>query len=325
MDKILSQDEINALFSTMAGEGTGDSAASQSPAAPVPAAARYDFCRSDRLAKDQIRTIHQIHTQFARHLTSSLAAYLRALVEVSLISVDQVSYSDFVKQVSDPTLFCALSMLPLHGNIAMEISPPLAFPVIDILLGGPGKAPTENRPFTEIEMQIIDGFIKMAFRGLKEAWRPLVDLNPKVEAAETKPQMLQVVAMGEAVVAIGFEVKVGEASGMLNLCIPSIMLKMNRALFDHQRQRQHPDAGDSEFDKISETLPSACISLTSEIRDRAVVIEDLLNVGVGDTIQLNHPVDDPVVLNVSGVPKFLGRIIERRGKRAFEISHKYVR
>jgi flagellar motor switch protein FliM len=174
-------------------------------------------------------------------------------------------------------------------------------------------------------MQIIDGFIKMAFRGLKEAWRPLIDINPKLEAAETKPQMLQVVAMAEAVVAIGFEVKVGEVSGLLNLCMPSTMLKMNRALFDHQRRHQHPDAGGSEFEKISDILHSARIGLTSEIRDRAVVIEDLLSVGVGDTIQLNHAVDDPVILNISGVPKFYGRIVERRGKRAFEISHKYVR
>jgi flagellar motor switch protein FliM len=324
MEKILSQDEINALFSTMATEGAVMEESSDKASQPEVSASKYDFCRSDRLAKDQIRTIHQLHTQFARHLTSSLSAYLRALVEVSLISVDQVSYLEFLKQLSDPTLCCALSMLPMHGNLAMEISPPLAFPVIDILLGGPGKPPSENRALTEIEMQIVEGFIKLALRGLKEAWRPLVDINPKLESTETKPQMLQLVASAEAVVAIGFEVKVGENSGMLNLCIPSIMLKMNRSLFDPQRRHHQPDSGGSEVEKISEILRGARISLTSEIRDNAVFVQDLLSVVPGDTIQLNHGVGDPVLLNVSGVPKFCGRIIERRGKRAVEISHKYA-
>lgn len=324
MEKILSQDEINALFSTMATEGAVvPEAAENAPVAEI-ASTKYDFCRSDRLAKEQIRTIHQLHTQLARYLTSSLSAYLRALVEVSLISVDQVSYGDFLKQLSDPTLFCSLSMSPMHGNLAMEISPPLAFPVIDILLGGPGKPPAENRTLTEIEMQVVEGFIKLALRSLKEAWRPLVDVNPKLENTETKPQMLQLVAAAEAVVAIGFEIKVGENSGMLNLCIPSIMLKMNRSLFDHQRRRHQADGGSDESGRIGEILRTARVSLSSEIRDRAVMVEDLLSVSIGDTIQLNHPVDEPVVLSVGGKPKFYGRIVERRGKRAFEISHKYV-
>jgi flagellar motor switch protein FliM len=324
MEKILSQDEINALFSTMATEGAVAPEAADKEAVPVIATTRYDFCRSDRLAKEQIRTIHQLHTQLARHLTSSLSAYLRALVEVALISVEQVSYSDFLKQLADPTLFCSISMLPLHGNLAMEVSPPLAFPVIDMLLGGPGKPPAENRALTEIEMQVVEGFIKLALRSLKDAWLPLVQINPKLENTETKPQMLQLVATAEAVVAIGFEVKMGENSGLLNLCIPSIMLKMNRALFDQQRQRHQAETGEAESAKISEILRPARISLTSEIRDRAVIVQDLLSVRPGDTIQLNHPVDDPVVLNVSGVPKFYGRIIEKRGKRAFEISHKFI-
>jgi flagellar motor switch protein FliM len=324
MDKILSQDEINALFSTMATDGAVVAESADKPSLPETNAVKYDFIRSDRLAKDQIRSIHQLHTQFARHLTSSLSAYLRALVEVSLISVDQVSYLEFLKQVSDPTLFCSLSMLPMHGNVAMEISPPLAFPIIDILLGGPGKPPSEIRSLTEIEMQIVEGFIKLALLSLKEAWRPLVAIEPKLESTETKPQMLQLVASGEAVVAIGFEVKVGENSGMLNLCIPSVMLKMNRALLDLQRRHRQAESRGSEIEKISGILRNAAITLTSEVRDKSVMVEDLLSVMAGDTIQVNHAVGEPILLNVGGVPKFYGQIIERRGKRAFEITHKYV-
>ncbi len=324
MDKILSQDEINALFSTMASEGSVVPESPDSLVAPDANAVKYDFIRSDRLAKDQIRSIHQLHTQFARHLTSSLSAYLRALVEVSLISVDQVSYGEFLKQVSDPTLICSLSMLPMHGSIAMEISPPLAFPVIDILLGGPGKPPSEIRSLTEIEMQIVEGFIKLALISLKEAWRPLVAIEPRLANTETKPQMLQLVAAGEAVVTIGFEVKVGENSGMLNLCIPSIMLKMNRSLLDLQRRRHQAESRGSEISKIGNSLRNSLVTVTSEVRDRAVVVEDLLSVVPGDTIQVNHAVGDPIVLNVGGVPKFCGQIVERRGKRAFEITHKYV-
>jgi flagellar motor switch protein FliM len=324
MEKILSQDEINALFSTMATEmETLDSGTTEESAA-VRNIAKYDFCRSDRISKDQIRFIQQIHTNFARHYSASLSAYLRALVEVALVSVNQVSYMEFLKIVADPTLFCSLSMPPLHGNLAMELSPPLVFPVIDMLLGGPGKPPPENRTLTEIEMQIVEGVVQLILRDLKDAWRSVIEVNPQLETTETRPQMLQIVAPGEAVVTVNFEIKVGETSGTLNLCIPSMMLKMNRALFDQQRRRRHPESGNSEIEKISEILRGARVTLTSEIRDAALAVEDLLNMGVGDVIQLNHALGDPIRLDAGGVPKFYGRIVPRRGRRAFEISHKYI-
>jgi flagellar motor switch protein FliM len=215
-------------------------------------------------------------------------------------------------------------MPPLHGNLAVELSPPLVFPIIDMLLGGPGKPPPENRTLTEIETQIFEGIIKLALRDLKEAWRPALDVDPQFECMETRPQMLQLVAPGEAVVAIGFEVKLGENSGMLNLCLPSMMLKMNRMIFDQQHRHRRPEAGGSEAEKTSEILRGARVSLSGTICDDALVVEDVLSIAVGDIIQLNHTLGDPIQLHVGGIPKFHGRIIMRRGKRAFEISHKYV-
>ena len=111
---------------------------------------------------------------------------------------------------------------------------------------------------------------------------------------------------------------------MLNLCIPSAMLKMYRTVFDQQRRHRHPESEGSETQKISDILRSARITLTSEIHDNTLLVEDLLSVDVGDIIQLNHAVGDAIRLNIGGVPKFCGGIIARRGKRAFEISHKYV-
>jgi len=324
MEKILSQDEINALFSTMA----TDAAVLEQPAAGNGAEERsvssYDFCRSDCIPKEHVRAIQNLHSQFARSLTSSLSAYLRALVEVTLTSVDQGTYQEYLKQLPDPTLFCALSMPPMRGSLAIEFSPTLVFPIIDMLLGGTGSSPQQNRTLTEIEMQVMEGVIKIVLGDLKEAWRPLMEISPRLDSRETRPQMLQIVAPGEAVVALRFDIKVGENAGMINLCLPSVMLKMNRVLFDHQR-RQHPvESGSEEPQRIRSLLRSARLDIFTAIHDRSLVVEDLLRVDVGDIIQLNHPVGDPIVLSVGGVLKFCGRIVARRGRRAFEITDSFV-
>jgi flagellar motor switch protein FliM len=322
MEKILSQDEINALFSSMSADAQALEPSAAQPAQAEREFAKYDFCSSDRIGKDLVRSLHQLHTNFARHYSSSLSAYMRSLVEINLISIDQISYSEFLKLMSDPTLFCALSLSPIHGNFGMEFSPPLVFPLIDMLLGGTGRTSSDQRPLTELEIQIIEGVLRLALNNLRECWRPVLDMNFQLAGVEVKPHMLQLVPLSEPVVAIGFEVKLGEISGMLNLCIPSVILKTNRNIFEIYRRPRSSGIESCEIEKISEVVRNARARLTTQIRDQVLVVEDLLNIGAGDVVQLNHALGDPVQLNIAGIPKFMGRIISRRGKRAIEITHK---
>lgn len=323
MDKILSQDEINALFSSMS---SGDNALEESADAQAPAqrsCTKFNFCRSDRISKDQVRSIHLLHTFFARNLSSSLSAYLRALVEVNLASVNQLSYMEFLKLLSDPTLCCSVAMKPMAGSIALEFSPSVVYPMIDMLLGGPGSPAPENRTLTEIEMNIVEGILNLALRDLKNAWKPVMDVSPQLEGRETRPQMLQIVAPGEAVVAIGFEVKLGEHTGMLNVCIPSVMLKVNRGKFGQQRRPKHSQSDGKGASKIQELLRSAPVGVAGEIRGNGLRVGDLLRISKGDVIQLKQTLDDALLLTVGGIPKFWGKITVRRGKKVFEISRKY--
>jgi len=319
MDKILSQDEINALFSAMSSEGLGlDSAPEKAAAAHK--IATYDFHRADRISQDQMRSLHLLHDYFGRNFSSSLSAYLRAFVDVHLISVDQISYSEFLKLLPDPTLFTSVGMRPMDYNLALELNPSLVFPMIDMLLGGPGNPPAGERNLTEIEMNIIEGVIKLAIRDLKDAWRPIMDLEFFLEGAGTKPTMFQIVSPGETVVAVGMEIKIGENTGMMNICIPSRMLKMIRNKFDQQWHIRRQKAAGSEAERIMDLIRPAPLMLSGEVRNSNLTVDDLLKVSVGDVIQLDQRVDDPVVLCVGGIPKYLGRLVLRRGKRAFEVA-----
>ncbi len=321
MDKILSQDEISALFSAMAAD---DLCLGNLQETPVPRrVANYDFHRADRISQDQIRSLHLLYDYFGRNFASSLSAYLRAFVDVNLISIDQVPYSDFLKLLPDPTLFSSLGMRPLESNVALELNPSVVFPMIDMLLGGPGNTPLGERSLTEIELNIIEGVVKLAMRDLKEAWRPIMDIEFYLDGMGSKPQMFQIVAPGETVVAVGLEIKVGENSGMMNICVPSRMLKTNRHRFAQQWNIRRQKVLGSDAEKILGLLQPASVPMSGELRDSSLTVEDLLKISVGDVVQLTGRVGDPVLLCIAGVPKFQGRMIARRGKKTFEISREY--
>jgi flagellar motor switch protein FliM len=323
MDKVLSQEEINALFSAMSSDDLhlGTPPEKGTPARKI---ANYDFHRADRISQDQMRSIHLLHEYFGRNFASSLSAYLRNFVDVNLVSLEQISYSAFIKTLPDPTLFASVGMRPLDGNFALEMNPSLVFPMIDMILGGPGQALVDNRNLTEIELNLIDGVLRLAMRDLKGAWQPIMELDFFIEGKDTKPQMFQIVSPAETVIAVHLELKIGENSGLMNLCIPSRVLKLLRNKFDQQWNVRRQKPGGSDAERIFELIKAVPMPLSSEIMSSRLTVDDLLKVSIGDVIELNERISDPIFLCVGGIPKFSGRVVLRRGKRAFEITGRCV-
>ena len=217
-DRVLTQEEIDSVFKKMR-ESATDS--------PDQKAQPYDFRRPDRIAKDQLRAIHLLHENFARSLASSLSAYLRAYVAVNLVSVEQLSFMEFTQCLPSPTSMIALGMKPFDGNAVLEINPSLVFPILEMLLGGSGKISVRmTREITEIEQSILDGLLRIILQDLRTSWQAVTALEFSIESHETEPQLLHILAPNEAVVSIGVEVRLGDIVGMMNIALPSIVIKM---------------------------------------------------------------------------------------------------
>src|ERR1700722_13609731 len=223
----LSQQEIDAVFQNTQGP--------QSDRAGSKKAVPFDFRRPDRIAKSQLRAIHQLHDNFVRNLVSSLSRYLRSYLIVNLVSVEQLSFSEFLECLPSPTCIASLGLKPYDGNAVLELNPSLIFPILEILLGGDGKLPfNTQREITEIERALLDGLFKLVLHDLREAWRFVAQIDFSIDTVETEPQFLQILSPTEAVVAVAIEIRIGDSIGMMNFAIPSFIIKMMRQKFDQQ-------------------------------------------------------------------------------------------
>ena len=332
MEKVLSQDEINALFSAMSPDEPVSTASTQTP--PEKSASdkgssdkgssekkivRYDFHDADRISQDQMRSLHLMYEAFGRNFASSLSAYLRSFVDITLKSIEQVPYSAFIKPLPDPTLFASITMKPIDSNMALEMNPTLVFPMIDMILGGPGTKLEENRNLTEIELNIIEGVIKLVMRDLSTAWQAVMEFEFLLEGKGTKPQMFQIAATSETVLTISMEIKIGEFSGRMNMCIPSHALKMLRNKLDLQWQAPRQKSSENEEEKMLRLLETIPLQVSGEILNFKMTVDELLKVSVGDVIHLSHSIYDPISMCVGGVGKYTGKIAQKRGKIAFEV------
>jgi len=332
MAKILSQEEVDALLKSHtkpAGKAPAGSGSDRG-AAPAPAkkaqvqrkVTLYNFRRPDRVSREQMRSLHFMHDRFARNFSSSLSAYLRTITEVNLVSVEQLSYQEFLLSVPDPTCFNAISIKPLEGALALEVNPTLVFPIIDKMLGGPGEPLKNLRTMTDIEQSIFDGILKLLLEDMRESWRGIVDLDFRIQARETSPQLIQIVAPNEVVLLVVFEVKMGPVSGMINLAIPSIILEPISSKFDQEMFTGYKKSSTFEEARLLMTSLKRCqMEAAAEIRGTNLSMEEVLQLKVGDLIPLTKRFDAELDLCVDGIPRFMGLVaLNPNGKRVFQVT-----
>ncbi len=308
MTRQLSQQEIDAVFENLQGRHAEKTNTKRA----IP----FDFRRPDRIAKSQLRAIHQLHDNFVRNLVSSLSAYLRSYVIVNLVSVEQLSYSEFLECLPSPTCIASLSLKPYDGNAVLELNSSLIFPILEILLGGDGKLQfNSQREVTEIEQVLLDGLFRLILRDLQEAWRFVTNIDFTIDTVETEPQFLQILAPTEAVVAVAIEIRIGDSIGMMNIAMPSIIIKMMRQKFDQQWSLRKSAPTVEEERRMLELVQGSCVKSDAVLSGPKLLMRDLMNLQEGDVLSFEYPVTKPLNLILNGELKYRGDLVSA-GRRA---------
>ena len=305
MNRQLTQQEIDAVFENNADRKRESTAA------------KFDFRRPDRIPKSQVRAIHLLHDTFVRNVVSSLSAYLRSYLTVNLVSVEQLSYAEFLDGLPSPTCMVSLGLRPYDGNGVLELNPSLAFPILEMLLGGNGKfSDSIQREITEIEQKLLDGLFRIILKDLREAWRGVTEVEFSIEGTETEPQLLHILAPNEAVVSIGVEVRLGDIVGMMNIALPSIVIKMMRQKFDQQWSVRKTTTTVAEQSRVLRLLRPGWLELEARLDGPRLQVHDFLNLQEGHLLAFDYPVEQPIELSINGARKYTARVVSTGKKRA---------
>jgi flagellar motor switch protein FliM len=315
MKKVLSQEEIDAVFQGATAAEPARQMQSQSEIAA------FDFHRLDRIPKSQLQSLHQIHENFVRSLASSLSAYLRSYVALNLVSLEQISYGEFLEGLASPTCIAYLGLQPYDGKAVLELSNNLVFGLIELLLGSKGRASAPvNRKITDIEKKLVQTLLRVVLRDLSEAWKNVADIAFSVQSLASEPTILYVLSPGEAVIVIAVEVRVGAASGLMNLAIPSIFIKRLRHKFDQLQKIRKVESTESDQQFIAQLIQDSKLTLEVQIPNGVISAKALVGLEPGEVIVLDHPLDREVSGFLNGKEKWRGNVTVRGEKVAFEVS-----
>jgi len=285
----------------------------------------YDFRRPERIRKEELRAMETLHEAFARNLGASLTSFLRAITEVSIAQIEQMTYAEFIGGLPNPTSYTLLESPALEGSLGLELSPLIIYPIIDRLLGGGGASDElyiPQRPLTAIEARLVRQILTRAASALTDAWKEIAKATFTLGDMETNPLLVQFVPPDELVVVVRFELRMSKRAGGMALCIPS---KVMDGVVEKLSARNWfgPASGAAQGGAwqpvIAARLNEAAVNLTAILAETSITVREMQHLEVGDVIVSSKEAHEPVMLCVEGRPKFLARAGQHRGQRAVEV------
>jgi flagellar motor switch protein FliM len=317
---VLSQNEIDALLAALSsGEMDAEELKKEDTQKKVKS---YDFKRATRFSKDHLRSLTRIHENFARLLTTYFSTQLRTFVQINVVEVDQLPYDEFIRSIPKMTILNIFEAEPLEGRMVLEIHPNVAFAMLDRLLGGTGVSPSKINALTEIEDIILEKIFSRALDTLQEAWKTVIDLTPRLETLETNPQFIQIASANDTIALISLSTKIGDTTGMINLCIPHVVIEpiMPRLSVHHMFVTHKKSKTTEETDALQYRVNKAKLPIIAELGESHISVREFLSLAVGDVITLNKAIDDGLQVKVGEKLKYIGSPGTIKGKAAVQIT-----
>lgn len=292
MEKVLNQEEIDAMV--RAARGGARSGSSQPVVQP------WDIRQAGQIGREQMRAINQLHEVFARNLSNSVGAYLRVVFDCSLASAEHLTFREFLQRVPEGTYLASSDLHPTGATAVLQLDLTVAFPIIDLLLGGEGKGGDLGREITEIEEQVVESIMHIICRELQSAWHA-ISLEFKFRERQQVEQAQRLMAPDEKNLCLSFEIKMAETRGTLNLAVPAVvsnaLLRKISANMAYQRPRGPAEARI----RLQKKLLDCPFDLELAAPDLAVPLQELADMKPGALLSFAKPATSPAVILIGDV------------------------
>jgi len=324
MAEVLSQSEIDQLLNNMA-SGTEEPDQAQQQQPQEREAVPFDFRLPNRISKNQLRTIRNIHENFSESFGSFLMSKLQSIININVISVDQIYYSEYVLSVSNPACLFTFNILNTDINGILELSPELAITFVDRLLGGNGIGSKQSKVITPIEQRVLHSIVERILQELRKAWQIIGDYQFEVDKFEPDIDFAQITSQSESVLLISFEIFIGEQSYLMNLCFAtyafdSVLSKLSSQSLSQIRPVKY--AGTTAKNILTGLLKETKLNVVTEFATSSITFDQLRNLEIGDVIISKKKVGEEVNILINDKLMYHGLAGISNGHKSVKITKK---
>lgn len=322
MNQVLSQQEIDSLLNALhSGELDPTTIKEEEEKNKIKS---YDFKRPIKLSKEYINTLYMIFENFSKMAGNTVSNMIHANVEIKIGAIEQVSFDEFIHSIPNPTLMGLFFSKPLNGSQIIEINPQFCVQVIELMLGGSESSYTKNLKkkdnFTDIELGILEEVMLGILRAFEAAWSDVIELETELDDIQTNPQLLQTMSPNEPIILISFVIEVFRNKSFMNICIPymsfeDITDKLSmKNWFDFEKE-----GNEQNREVLAEKIKSLIVDVQVDLGKTYITVDDFLQLEVGDIIQLDKKISDPLNMYIEDKLHYLVKPGKVDNKLAVEV------
>ena len=287
----------------------------------------YNFRRPDKFSKEHLRALQDIHRDFVRQLALTLTAYLRMDVEMDIISVDQLTYDEFVCSMPAHFQNGIFKLNPLSGEISLGLSSEVLTVILDRMLGGDGSNHDYNRDLTQIEEALTKKIIEKIIKTLENSWCSVLPVKAEFTSLDNGYHVVPITTSGEIVALISFEIRLGSKNfGLINLCFPYPVLETVLQKLTPQYIFQHTIDVSNEIgrNEILNKINPPPLDLSVILATANAHINDVLELKERDVIKLDQKIDQKLYVLINNKKKFEAMPGKKDGRICIKIADRYI-
>jgi len=298
MQNELNQEEIDAMVRKARSGGGAETGPAKEPKVEL-----WDVRRAGQIGREQLQAITQLHEGFARSLTESLGTYLRVVFAAALLSAEHLTYREFTQRIPETTYLASCKLEPMGVQGALQMDLKVAFPIIDLLLGGEGKGIAATREITEIEEQIVESVARIVCHELGAAWQA-VDLQVGFEKRMEPGDAHRLMHPDEKILSLSFEITMSEVRGGLNLAVPVTLSHALLRKISTEWSDSRPQAPTAWRERLKRRLLECAFPVELGVNDLRCTVGELTQMAPGKLVSLHRSAAQPASLLVAGVEMF---------------------
>jgi flagellar motor switch protein FliM len=319
MNKLLSQEEVNVLLNGIdigniktAPENVDDHYIKS-----------YNFTNYERIIRGRMPGLELVNERFARLFMNSLSSKLTRFVDVIVQDVNMMKFNEFIKTMPLQSSINIFKIEPLHGNALFVIEASVIFMILECFFGSNNikSVKVEDRSFTFIEQGIIKKFVDLALRDVEVAWKGIADVQLKYIGVETNPRFITIATLTEAVISIEIKVTIEEVEGKIILCIPYLTLEPIKEKLYSSTHNEYSEIDKQWTSQLMDILNGSSVKVTAKMGAIELTVEDILNLEIGNVINIGKSITDEIDITVEDVLKFKGIPCVSKGSQAIRITN----
>jgi flagellar motor switch protein FliM len=320
MEKILSQDEVDALLK---GLSDGEIDAPRENSSELPGVRMFDLANQDRIVRGRMPTLDIINDRFAKIHRISLSGALRRMLDINVCQAELIKFGEFIRTLPVPTSLHILKVDPLRGHALFMVESRLIFNLVDCFFGGSGRSSykIEGRDFTSIEYRVINKVVHQVLKDLDQAWQPITPVTFNFVRSEVNPQFATIIPPTDVTIVVRYELEMDRMMGRMALVLPYSTIEPIRSKLYASYQSDQLEVDVEWIARLKKRLRELPVEVMVELGRTQLKGSELINMEVGDVIVLDNEITQPLSVLVEGIPKYGATAGICRGNRAFQVTN----